>query len=127
LFTLVYSHIYFKFCKSAIHNQLIVSGTVTNYTNNTPFCSCSIILFQLTLMNVSQRNVSKNQQLHYFQTQNLLFHSIALSPPHSHHCVSTANRTALLLCPSLTVFPFLSLFHPPVTNGSIKYTETLNL
>jgi hypothetical protein len=33
LFTSVCSHIYFKSCKSTIHNQLIMSGTVGNFTN----------------------------------------------------------------------------------------------
>jgi hypothetical protein len=55
----------FKFCNLTIHNQLILSGAVRNFTNNNPFCYCSVILFQLTLTNVSQRNISENQQLLY--------------------------------------------------------------
>jgi hypothetical protein len=118
----------FKFCKSSVHTQLIVSGNVRNFITNTPFCYCSVILFQITVTKVRQRNVSQTQQLLYSRTCNLLSNLSHYPPTHSVVIRLTFQLHCPLPCPLLNVsHVYLSLFHPPVTKGSRKYFESLNI
>jgi hypothetical protein len=60
---------------------LIVSGTVRNFVINTQFY-CPVILFQHTLTNVGQRNVSENQHLLHSRACNLLSNLSHYPPTH---------------------------------------------
>jgi hypothetical protein len=114
LFPLVHSHFYFKSCKSTIYNLLIVSGTVRNFTNNTPLCYSFLIALKLTPMNVTQTNTSENQQSLYSQ------HVTCCSIRHIIHLLTHTTESRLLLPyrpPSMSVanrfFRLnLSPFHP---------------